>query len=348
MRMSARTEKWNDKTLDRLLNALNGFAQTQLLLIGDVGIDEYTWGQVRRISPEAPVPVLEVSKQEKRLGLAANVSQNILSLGGQVCTLGISGKDAGGEELAALFQKSGLENTILVSDSSRKTTQKMRMMTQHHHLLRVDFESTQSISAGIEKELLQKVTAQIEKCQAVILQDYGKGLLTESFIQAVMEISAQKNKPVFVDPYRSKNLSIYKGASLIKPNMEESLQLAGISHEQVRDEPEKIFSVGAAIQKAVSKQQPAKVAITRGAEGMLLFEGDQVIQIPTLSRPVFDVTGAGDTAIAALALGLTSGLSFSESAMLANFAAGIVVGKVGSVPCSQAELRELMTEQKGK
>lgn len=320
-----------------LIQALPKLKGRRVLIIGDVGIDEYVLGQVRRISPEAPVPVLEVESEDKRLGLAANISQNIASLGGIPLTVGVVGADEGADRLAKLFNENRIGWDGILVDKSRPTTRKLRVMAQHHHIVRVDHELSKYLSEDMEDAVLKKAQAYVQEADVVILQDYAKGVVSSSLTQAVVLMCKNAGKRLLVDPHRSKGAEFYHGVDLLKPNYDESVALSGLRFDELKSNPNKVYEVGRALQK---KSGAHEIVITRGKEGMSIFSGDSVTEVPTFARKVFDVTGAGDTVIAAMSLGLASGMTLVQSCMLANFAAGVVVGKVGSVPCEIDELIE--------
>lgn len=313
----------------------------EVLIVGDVGLDEYVLGQVRRISPEAPVPVVEVEREECRLGLSANVAQNVASLGGIPCLVAVVGRDAAAAQLRTLLSEAGVFPANLVVDESRPTTRKLRVMVQRHHVVRVDYEQRQFLSQQIEDEVLRRVEAGLPAASAVVIQDYGKGVISERLVSEIVRMSRKQERKVLVDPYRTTPLATYRGVDLFKPNHAESLQLSGISDDDLRQDPSLLDRVGGRLKESLGCEN---VVITRGKDGMRLFEGDAIVDLPTHAKEVFDVTGAGDTVIAALALAWGSGFTLEQSCALANFAAGVVVGKVGCVPCSVDELIEAARE----
>lgn len=329
----------------RLLEDVKKLAGRKLLVLGDVGLDEYVLGEVRRISPEAPVPVLEVESQDMRLGLAANVAQNISALGGIPYLISVVGRDAGADRLRELFQAKSVSTEYLIEDLERPTTRKTRVMAQHHHLVRVDYESRKFLSSATEAKTVQMIEKVLPQIDAVILEDYAKGLLSATLMKELIRLAHAHSKPIYVDPHRSNAADFYKGVDLLKPNFDEALALAGLGYDELRDAPTKVNQIG---QVLLEKTGAKRLIVTRGKDGMILFEGGKTIQIPTYARQVFDVTGAGDTVIATLALGLSAGLSAEESAVLANFAAGVVVGQVGCVPCSSAELEQYIRSEPGR
>jgi rfaE bifunctional protein kinase chain/domain len=324
-----------DKT--QLMNSVKKWQGKSVLIVGDIGVDEYILGEVRRISPEAPVPVLEVSSEENRLGMAANVAQNVASLGGKALLLGLVGDDTGAEMISGLLKKASIGTEHLILDSSRPTTRKTRVMAKHHHLVRVDYENRKFIASEIENKILAKIDQLISLCDVVIVEDYAKGLVSQTLIKKVVEKSRAAGKKVLVDPHRTNRSDFYSGVDIIKPNFDESVALSGLNYDELRDHPNKVIEIGEAVMKQTGARE---LVMTRGKDGMTIFSDGRIISVPTVARKVFDVTGAGDTVIAALALGVSAGLPLPESCMLANYAAGVVVGQVGCVPCSVAELND--------
>jgi rfaE bifunctional protein kinase chain/domain len=322
-----------------LIQSISAFKNKKVLIIGDVGVDEYVMGDVRRISPEAPVPVVEVNEEDKRLGLAANVAQNVASLGGEAILVGVVGRDAGAVTLQELCHKAKVSWDYVIHSERRPTTRKMRIIAGKgfHQLVRVDYEMRKYLSPETEIKVLNRVKEVIDRTDVVILQDYAKGVVSQTLVKAVVEICKKHGKKLLVDPTRSNPGEFYYGVDLIKPNYEEAVALAGLNFDDLRDNPNKILDTGRALQKKTGAKQ---VVLTRGKDGMTIFSGDKVDEVPTFARKVFDVTGAGDTVIAAISLGVAAELPIVKSCMLANFAAGVVVGKAGCVPCEIPELKE--------
>lgn len=321
---------------ERLITNLQKFSGRNILLIGDIGVDEYVLGEVKRISPEAPVPVLEVESEDTRLGLAANVAQNIRSLGGNPITLSVIGSDSGGKSLIQLFESHELDTSYLLTDPDRATTRKTRMMAKHHHVVRVDYETRQFLSLPIQEQLIKRLNSLIPECDAVILQDYGKGVITPEVIRATVQFAQQFGKRVYVDPHRTHRAEFYSGCDLIKPNYDEALALTGIDPDDLKREPNRNQILGDTLKL---RSRASQVVMTQGRDGMTIFnDGGHAVKVPTFAKEVFDVTGAGDTVIATLTLGCSVGMPLEEACLLANFAAGIVVGKVGCVPCSKDDL----------
>ncbi|MCX7978833.1 MAG: D-glycero-beta-D-manno-heptose-7-phosphate kinase [Bdellovibrionaceae bacterium] len=321
----------------RILDQIDSLQGLNVLIVGDVGLDEYVLGDVRRISPEAPVPVLEVTSEDKRLGLAANVAQNVVSLGGKALMVGVVGQDEGARMLRELCESACVSWDHMVVDPHRPTTRKTRVMAQPHHIVRVDYELRRYLSAETEARVLAQAEAALPNAQIVILQDYAKGVVSRTLVEKLVALCDRAGKLLLVDPHRDNSASFYRGAHFLKPNYDESVALSGLKFEELRDNPNKVYEVGRALQ---IKSGAEKVVITRGKEGMTIFDGESITDVPTYARKVFDVTGAGDTVIASIALGLARGMALEDACLLANFAAGVVVGKVGCVPCEVGELKE--------
>ncbi|MDX9730540.1 MAG: PfkB family carbohydrate kinase [Bdellovibrionales bacterium] len=329
--------------LRRGLTRLDG---REVVIVGDVGVDEYTLGQVRRISPEAPVPVVEVEKEEARLGLAANVAQNISGLGGVPRLISVIGDDVGAKQLKDLLVRAEVPTDLLVTDSTRPTTRKLRVMVQNHHIVRVDYEQKRFLSPEVEKQVIAAVAKALEseKVVALIIQDYAKGVISESLVRECVALAKKAKNPnlrILADPYRSTPLEQYRGVHVMTPNHDESIALTGLGADELRASEGTLDEIGQRLMEGV---QSSTMVITRGREGMRIFEDGGAVDLPTNAKQVFDVTGAGDTVIAALALAWGSGFSLVESCALANFAAGVVVGKVGCVPCQRFELEAVLAD----
>ncbi|MCK6597601.1 MAG: D-glycero-beta-D-manno-heptose-7-phosphate kinase [Bdellovibrionaceae bacterium] len=332
--------QFNKEIKKSLLQKLPAMNSKSVLVVGDVGLDEYIIGSVKRISPEAPVPVMDVETEEKRLGLSANVAQNIVSLGGKVGVLSVVGNDFGADLLKKLFLENGISWEHMMTDPQRPTTRKTRVMAGPHHIVRIDYELKKYLSNEIEKKFLAKYKDILSSYDAVILQDYAKGIFSEGLVQSLITMAHAQNKRVFVDPHRSNSLSFYKYCDFFKPNFDESLILSGLDFDELRENPNKVYIVGRTLQKKLQTQQ---VVLTRGKDGMTIFDGEKIVEVPTYAKKVFDVTGAGDTVIAALALSQVAGFSLIESCILSNLAAGNVVAKIGCVPCDLEEIKEEMS-----
>ncbi len=309
--------------------------KAKLIVVGDIGLDEYVLGDVRRISPEAPVPVLEVQSQDARLGLAANVAQNVASLGGVPFLVAVVGQDAAAEDLRAKLRAADVSPEHLIVDASRPTTRKLRVMSGLHHIVRVDYEHKKYIASEVEKKLVEKVKSLLAQADGVIIEDYAKGALSEGSLQAIITAAHVAGKKVFVDPHRTTPAEHYRGADVTTPNREEAVALSGLDYSDLRQRAGFIQEVGEVLRK---RMQVENVVITRGSEGMTLISGKESVHMPTVARQVFDVTGAGDTVIAALAMATAGGFTLPEACLFGNAAAGVVVGKIGCVPCTRAEL----------
>jgi len=308
--------------IERLDAIIARFPEKRVLVVGDVMLDRYVYGSVSRISPEAPVPVVRVDREESRLGGAANVAKNLASLGAQAFVCGIIGHDAEEEMLTAKLSAQEIDSRFLVTDNGRPTTRKVRIIAHQQQVVRVDYEDDSPVPEQLLGELVDRVREAIPQMDAVILSDYGKGVVTEDLIRAVVETSGAKQF-VAVDP-KVKHFSNYRGVSLVTPNLAEAGLAAG---EKIVDEA----SLLRAGNRLLELLPGTSVLLTRGEHGMSLFQpGEPVIHIPTAARNVYDVTGAGDTVISTFALAVTAGASHLEAASLANHAAGEVIEEIGA------------------
>ncbi len=321
---------------DKLQKALSQFQNKRILVLGDIGLDEYIDGEISRISPEAPVPVLDVREEKFHLGLSANVAQNIKHLRGQVDLVSVVGDDFAGKALKEHLNGIDINTTNLVVDTSRPTTRKLRVMSGQHHVVRVDFEKRRFLSESIEKKVIDQAVPLLKSADGLVLQDYAKGVLSENLIQTLIQEAKKNDCRVLVDPHRMTPLRFYRNADVITPNKDEAIVLGG--GETADFSPTEIMEI-------LQSKLGSEIIMTRGKEGMSLYSSGTATHIPTVARQVFDVTGAGDTVVAALSLGLAAGLDMKMSCVLANFAAGIVVERVGCVPCHFAELQTSIEKQ---
>jgi rfaE bifunctional protein kinase chain/domain len=309
--------------LEGLIRAVHSFRNKRILVLGDLMLDRFVWGSVSRISPEAPVPVVEIKKETICLGGAANVAANIRSLGGTPVPLGILGNDFEGKRLREEFRAIGSPTAGLVIDRNRATSIKTRIIAQHQQICRADREDRSPLSSLLQSQVAEKFKAALPSVDAVIVSDYSKGLISPHLLRQTLPLAKSAGKTICIDS-KIKDFAVYRPATIITPNTSEVERASGITITNTRD----LIRAG---RKVLSQSGIQHLLVTRGEEGMTLFESDsKITHIPTVAREVFDVTGAGDTVISALALGFVSGLSILESAVLSNVAAGIVVGKLGT------------------
>jgi D-beta-D-heptose 7-phosphate kinase/D-beta-D-heptose 1-phosphate adenosyltransferase len=320
----------------RLSDALDRLGGARVAVVGDVMLDRYVYGEAERISPEAPVPVLLVSDEKPMLGGAGNVVRNLSALGARSAFLSVVGDDSDAEQIKALLREVAGTEAAIVPVLDRPTSRKTRFVTGGHQLLRVDRERTGPLAHGDEDAVIARVPAMVSGAGAVILSDYGKGVLTDRVIAAVMAAANAAGIPVLVDP-KGLDYGRYRGAAVITPNRTE-LREATAMPTGTSD------AVAAAARKIIAECAIAAVLGTRGPQGMTLIERGGVHDIPAVSREVFDVSGAGDTVIATVAAGLAAGLPLLDAAQLANAAAGIVVGKVGTAVAYPDEIRAALSD----
>lgn len=310
---------------NRLRQRVHDFQGRRVVVLGDLMLDRYIWGHVTRISPEAPVPVVEVVNSTSTLGGAGNVAANLRSLGAIPVLVGVVGDDSEGEWI----RKSLPESEGVFIDPRQPTTVKTRIIAHHQQIVRVDQEKKKSQPAGVEEKIFDFVRG--EACEGLVLSDYNKGLLTRSLLARLLPLARRRRIPVFVDP-KVENFRLFSPVTFITPNHLETERIVQFPCRTNAD-------VELAGRKLLSLIKSDYLIIKRGEQGMTVFEpGKKPLHIPTTAREVFDVTGAGDTVLAAAALGLMSGASLREAAVLANAAAGIVVGKVGTATVTPAEL----------
>ena len=298
-------------------------AKVSCLVIGDLMLDEYLWGRADRISPEAPVQVVDVVREELRLGGAGNVVHNLAALGAQVSVCSVVGDDQNGRELLGQFCHHHINTSAIFQDPDRRTSRKTRVVAAHQQIVRIDRESREVLPVVVEQQLCSWITAHAGEYKVVVLSDYNKGVLTPAVIASAISAAATVGIPVLIDP-KGTDFTRYGGATLLTPNRKEAEAASGIAITDAAS----LAQAAGAIMAATGLQY---LLITRSEEGMSLFSNNgEVIHIPTVAREVFDVSGAGDTVLAALAVGIASGLSMVDSARLANVAAGIAVGKLGT------------------
>ena len=320
-------------------HVIGAWQKKRILVVGDLGLDRYTLGVVERISPEAPVPIVRVEEESLKLGLASNVADNIQALGGKARIVGVIGQDAAGSLLCAVMQQSGIDPKNLVREKSYRTILKERIVSDRQQLLRVDYENPEALTEKMREKVLANVEKLLPTSDAVILQDYSKGLLTPSFCARLFALVGRHGKWVAVDPNSKGKLELYRGAYLMTPNTREAESLTGIT---IRDS-ESLEKAGRMLQEKTGAE---RVVITRGKEGMALFDGTKKRSlIPTYAQEVYDVSGAGDTVISVMTLALTSGANLVDAATLGNLAAGVEVGKRGTATVSIKEIKAAMKAQ---
>ncbi|MEW6264660.1 MAG: D-glycero-beta-D-manno-heptose-7-phosphate kinase [Thermodesulfobacteriota bacterium] len=323
--------------LPRFLSAIDGFPKVNILVIGDVMLDEFIWGRVERISPEAPVPVVKVTKETRMLGGAANVVNNIISVGGRAMMAGVVGHDRRGREVMKMLEDLGVDAGGLVLDKDRPTTIKTRVVAHAQQVVRFDREKNSPISQKVTDIIMTHAASAARDLDAVIVSDYAKGVVTPYLMDEVRRLFPGPRPFIAVDP-KVQNFKLFKKVSIITPNHHEAVRGTGLNAEQKG-------ALVRAGRKIISDLECASVLITRGEKGMTLLENNgPPIHIPTVTRQVFDVTGAGDTVIAILTLARAAGLELPEAAVLANFAAGVVVGKVGTSAVTAADLKTIVSQ----
>jgi D-glycero-beta-D-manno-heptose-7-phosphate kinase len=310
-----------------LLRAMRGH---RVLVLGDAMLDEFVWGRVSRISPEAPVPVVRVTAQSFHLGGAGNVAANVRSLGGGAVLAAVAGRDTAGERLLEALEAAGVEPR-LVPLEGRPTTVKTRIVAHGQQVVRADREDGTDVPGRAEAALLESVRRDLKSCRALVISDYEKGVVTAPLLKQVLHLARLRRVPVLVDP-KVRHFRLYRGATVVTPNQLEAEQATG----RPLGGPDELAAAG---RRMLALLACRAVLVTRGEHGMSLFErGRPPLHVPTAAREVFDVTGAGDTVVATMALALAAGASFPEAAVLANCAAGVVVGKVGTALASPEEV----------
>jgi len=319
-----------------ITNHLHDIAGKRILVIGDIMLDEYHWGDVNRISPEAPVPVCKVSKTTLVPGGASNVALNISKLQGTPYLSGVIGQDSSAEKLLNVLSTENISTDCIHQTPFKPTTLKSRVIAHQQHIVRVDREDSNPLSSDIEASLLETIRGQADTFHAILLSDYLKGTLTDSVISQLIQLGKELKTPVIVDP-KGSDYTKYTGATLLTPNYKEFC-------EAIRKAPtseEEIFSEGKSL---IEQFKLDYLLVTRSEKGMSIITPTEKIDIPTKAKEVFDITGAGDTVISTLTLALSAGWDLENAAYLANIAAGIVVGKVGTSTTTLSEIKEKLIE----
>jgi D-beta-D-heptose 7-phosphate kinase/D-beta-D-heptose 1-phosphate adenosyltransferase len=327
-----------------LAGLINLFSSSRIAVIGDLMLDEYLWGHIERISPEAPVPILNVIRRSSTLGGAGNVVENLRSFGAEVSVFGVVGEDQTGQQVRDLLRSHGADVAGVISDAPRQSTRKARLMSLEHgqQVFRLDEESTAALDQEIEEKLIGMIRAMDNGIQAIVCSDYLKGVLSERVLAAAFAAARKRGIRSIVAPKDSVPEK-YNGAHVLMPNSRELMQLTG-------SKPGRDRSLDEAAAGLIEKLSLEGLVVTRGSEGMSVFEKTarslRRVDIPTTARSVYDVTGAGDTAIAAFAAAVASGSDMESAAHLANITAGIKVGKRGTASVSLEEIRQsLKAEQ---
>jgi D-beta-D-heptose 7-phosphate kinase/D-beta-D-heptose 1-phosphate adenosyltransferase len=316
------------KTIESLFSRISSI---RCLVVGDLMLDEYLWGKAERISPEAPVQVVDIVREELRLGGAGNVVNNLVALGAQVAVCSVIGDDENGWALLKDFNRRDVAIDAIFRDPARRTSRKTRVVASHQQIVRIDRESRDPLSEEMEVQVCSWITAHADQFSVILLSDYLKGVLTPRVIETIVKAAALKSIPVLVDP-KGTDFSRYRGATLLTPNRKEAEAASGMA---ITDSS----SLEQAAGLIMAKASLGHLLITRSEEGMSLFSrGEEAVHIPTVAREVFDVSGAGDTVLASLAVGVAAGLGMAEAARLANIAAGIAVGKLGTSTVSPDEI----------
>jgi D-beta-D-heptose 7-phosphate kinase/D-beta-D-heptose 1-phosphate adenosyltransferase len=323
----------NQLTAERAAEIVTSLRDKTVVVFGDVMLDEFVWGDVTRISPEAPVPVVEIRRESVHLGGAANVLSNLRALGVQSALVGVVGQDRAGERVRAELREAGAldpEENLIV-DVSRPTTVKTRIIAHSQLVVRADRERRTPVDATIAERIVATLRRLLRSADALVVSDYDKGAVTPAVLDEILPAAEAARVPVLIDP-KIRNFDSYRPATLVTPNHHEALRLTNTED----DTDEGMARAAGAIRERLGCRS---VLITRGERGMMLLEGEgKPTYVPTAAREVFDVTGAGDTVIATLAASIAAGASLVEAAMLANHAAGIVVGKLGTATASAEEL----------
>ncbi len=339
-------------TVNNLAGIVGKFRQASILVVGDLILDEYVWGNVERISPEAPVPVVSVKERNFKPGGAANVAANLSALGAKVSVLGVVGNDKYSKDLVDELQARGIDHSGIITEKGRRTTLKSRVLAGHQQVVRIDCEDVGSLKAATQEKIKDFIQSRLKKFQAVIIEDYGKGVIDKHTLPTIIRQAKQDRTIITVDP-KEEHFELYKGVTAITPNRKEA-QNAVRYLKMIDDKSafkvynDKLFTVSQihhAGRELMEHLQLENLLMTLGEQGMMLFEkGKQPEHIPTVAQEVFDVSGAGDTAIAVFTLARACGASPLEAARLANAASGIVVGKVGTETITRQELLDKIKE----
>ena len=319
-------------TVKRVKGLLRAATKSRVLVVGDVMLDQFLWGRVKRISPEAPVPVVEFQSETFMPGGAANVARNLTALGADVGLYGLVGKDDGAKMLKQLLKEDSVDSSGLIASATRITTRKTRVVAHQQQMLRVDRETNDAAEARVTKRMLGAIEAELDTAHAVITCDYSKGAVTQELLDGLRAMCKPRGIWMSFDPKPAHQLDL-AGMSLITPNRAELFALAGLPDETTE------ASLNAAVTAVQKKFEPAIMLVTLSEHGMLLCPHDaKPTVIPTVAQEIYDVSGAGDTVIASFTLAISAGASPAEAAMFSNHAAGVVVGKMGTAVVTPREL----------
>lgn len=322
----------------KLLNLISAFKKQSVLVVGDTMIDKFVWGKVKRISPEAPVPVVEVTRETETLGGAGNVANNITAFGAKAYIVSAIGEDITGKSMIELLEEKGINAKYLVYDANRPTILKTRIIATNQQVVRVDKEIKGVFSQSTQSQIIKNIEALIPVVNGVIISDYGKGVVSRKVLKRTITLARKHKIPVTVDP-KIENFKKYKKVTTMTPNTKEAIE--GMSARNIKTDAD-IAALGKKILTALNSDS---VLITRGEKGMTLIQpNNKITNIPTRAKEVYDVTGAGDTVISTMTLALAAKADLVSAAEIANFAAGIVVGKIGTATASPRELKETITE----
>lgn len=325
----------------RLLNTIDDFPKNSVLVLGDIILDTYIWGNVERICPEAPVPVVEVTRESNMLGGSANVVNNLKVLGAEVSICGVVGPDPRYEALQTLLKEKKVAIDGLIEEKGRPTSQKTRIVAGHQQVVRFDYETKRPISEQSVKRISLFLDKKWDEFDAVIISDYAKGVIGPALLDKVRELHQKSPKLISVDP-KEPNMENYKFFSLVTPNKKEAAYASGKAIETEEDLKE-------AGRKMINRLQCENLVITLGSDGMALFkQSGEFLKIPTFAKEVFDVSGAGDTVVSVLTLALCAGATLHEAVVMANFAAGVVVGKLGTAAVTPDELKKYIQIEKSR
>jgi len=325
--------------MPNLLSVIDRFRQATVLCVGDVMLDKFVYGNVERISPEAPIPVLHYQHETEMLGGAGNVIRNVASLGGHTIFISVVGDDAIDQDIQLHLKQLLHCQYFLVKDTARRTTLKTRYIAAHQQVLRIDHETVHPLDDTIQAQIYRHFCDHIQECDVVVLSDYGKGLLSPELNKMLIDQARLYHKPVIVDP-KSHNFHDYNGATIITPNLKE---FEAATKAKITDTAH-IKNHAQLLQQHIDFEA---ILVTRGSDGMSLFGGDDhEYHLPTMAQEVFDVSGAGDTVVATFALAYASKATLFESMQLANYAAGLVVAKLGTASVSESELRQCLSQEK--